>query len=69
MQAFLTTEGGVKPDGSLQDPPLEKFEAEIAKYRAVQDDMQVFVYELSRQNTVVPFSCSHALPCRLSNSL
>ena len=41
VQEFRTSKGRVAADGQMEDPVLEDFEAEIAKYKAVQDDIQV----------------------------
>lgn len=38
---FLATEGVVNPDGTRDEPALDKFEAEIAKYRVLQDEIHV----------------------------
>ncbi|KAK9808985.1 hypothetical protein WJX72_007373 [[Myrmecia] bisecta] len=40
LQEFLAAEGKLNEDGSRDDPVLEKFEAEIAKYKAVQEEIQ-----------------------------
>lgn len=39
LQAFLAS-GGADPDGAPADPPLERFEEEIGRYRAMQDEVQ-----------------------------
>lgn len=40
LQEFLAAEGKQSEDGSRDDPTLDRFEAEIAKYRAVQEEIQ-----------------------------
>lgn len=40
LQEFLAAEGKQLEDGSKEDPTLDRFEAEIAKYRAVQEEIQ-----------------------------
>ena len=39
-QEFLAAEGKQLEDGTRDDPTLDRFEAEIAKYRAVQEEIQ-----------------------------
>ena len=41
LQEFLNAEGKQAEDGNKEDPALDRFEAEIAKYKAVQDEIQV----------------------------
>ena len=41
VQEFLNAEGKQAEDGNKEDPALDRFEAEIAKYKAVQDEIQV----------------------------
>lgn len=41
LQEFLEREGTKNADGSREDPALEKFEAEISKYKATQEEVQV----------------------------
>ncbi len=40
LQEFLVAEGKQLEDGTRDDPTLDRFEAEIAKYRAVQEEIQ-----------------------------
>ncbi len=40
-QGFLAAKGAPRPDGQLDDPPLADFEAQIRKYVAVQEEVQV----------------------------
>ena len=40
LQAFLRS-GEAGPDGAPGEPSLERFEAEIQRYKAVQDEIQV----------------------------
>eukprot|EP00884_Botryococcus_braunii_P022565 jgi/Botrbrau1/8993/Bobra.0148s0096.1 len=40
LQEFLDREGVVGESGLKEDPPLEKFEAEIARYRALLEEVQ-----------------------------
>eukprot|EP00891_Asterochloris_glomerata_P002883 jgi/Astpho2/2883/Aster-01037 len=40
LQEFLNAEGKQAEDGNKEDPALDRFEAEIAKYKAVQDEIQ-----------------------------
>ena len=40
LQEFLAAEGKQLEDGSRDDPTLDRFEAEIGKYRAVQEEIQ-----------------------------
>jgi hypothetical protein len=36
LQAFLASEGSQAADGTRDDPPLAKFEAQITKYKQVR---------------------------------
>ena len=40
-QSFLAAKGMAREDGLLDDPPLPEFEAQIIKYRGVQEEVQV----------------------------
>ncbi|KAL0038617.1 hypothetical protein WJX79_000048 [Trebouxia sp. C0005] len=40
LKEFLVAEGKQLEDGTRDDPTLDRFEAEIAKYRAVQEEIQ-----------------------------
>ena len=39
-QEYLAAEGKQLEDGSREDPTLDRFEAEIAKYRGTQEEIQ-----------------------------
>ena len=41
VQEFLMREGSERPDGSRDEPALDKFEAEIARHKATQEEVQV----------------------------
>ena len=41
-QSFLVAKGTAREDGLLDDPPLAEFEAQIVKYRGVQEEVQVW---------------------------
>lgn len=40
-QSFLAAKGTARDDGQVDDPPLADFEAQIMKYRGVQEEIQV----------------------------
>lgn len=40
-QDFREREGAKNADGTREDPTLDKFEAEIARYKATQEEVQV----------------------------
>lgn len=41
LQEFLVAGAVAQADGTRQDPPLEAFEAEIARFKGIQDQIQV----------------------------
>ena len=50
-QAFLRS-GEAGPDGAPGEPSLERFEAEIQRYKAVQDEIQAKIFiEIKKNST------------------
>ena len=41
MQAYLEREGAVRANGTWEEPALDKSEADIARHKATQEDVQV----------------------------
>ncbi len=40
-QDFVEREGTLRPDGSRDTPALQKFEVQISKYRAIEEEVQM----------------------------
>ena len=47
-------EGAERPDGSRDEPALDKFEAEIARHKATQEEVQVCAAACLRHASCVP---------------
>ena len=48
LQEFLVAGAVAQADGTRQDPPLEAFEAEIARFKGIQDQIQVGNFKICR---------------------
>ena len=64
MQAFLEREGAARADGTREEPALDKFEAEIARHKATQEEVQVS--STIRPTGVMPHTSTLACSTRLA---